>query len=257
VDEKLRQLVDRELKARRCQCPPDMAKTANCGPLRRGVKPFARRSRSGRLLRPDLPRGGLTQVGTESSRQAAGTPPAGYAATPVAFSALPRRTTVEAATDYAFRQHRTEIYLYLRRRTKNAEDAEELTQEVFADAALTLSRMEAAPGSLLGLLYTIARRRFADEECRNGHREGRVPLEGIDVGLPAPAHGRDVAHAIHDAIAQLPGEQRRVVCLEADRRLLVRGDRDVDRLERGGGEDALPTWARDAAARSRTARNPA
>jgi hypothetical protein len=40
VDEKLRQLVDRELKARRCQCPPDMAKTANCGPLRRGVKAF-------------------------------------------------------------------------------------------------------------------------------------------------------------------------------------------------------------------------
>jgi RNA polymerase sigma factor (sigma-70 family) len=155
----------------------------------------------------------LTQVGTESSRQAAGTPPAGYAATPVAFSALLRRTTVEAATDYAFRQHRTEIYRYLRRRTKNAEDAEELTQQVFADAALTLSRMEAAPGSLLGLLYTIARRRFADEERRNGHREGRVPLEGIDVGLPAPAHGRDVAHAIHDAIAQLPGEQRRVVCL--------------------------------------------
>jgi len=73
--------------------------------------------------------------------------------------------------------------------------------------------MEAAPGSLLGLLYTIARRRFADEERRNGHREGRVPLEGIDVELPAPAHGRDVAHAIHDAIAQLPGEQRRVVCL--------------------------------------------
>jgi DNA-directed RNA polymerase specialized sigma24 family protein len=40
-----------------------------------------------------------------------------------------------------------------------------------------------------------------------------VPLEGIDVELPAPGHGRDVAHAIHDAIAELPGEQRQVVCL--------------------------------------------
>jgi sigma-70-like protein len=72
------------------------------------------------------------------------------------------------------------VYRYLRRRTKNADDAEELTQQVFADAALTLSRMEAGPGSLLGLLYTIARRRFADEARRNGYRDERVPLEGID-----------------------------------------------------------------------------
>lgn len=120
---------------------------------------------------------------------------------------------MEGGAEYAFRQYRTKIYRFLRRRTKNADDAEELTQQVFADAALTLSRMEASPGSLLGLLYTIARRRFADEARRNGHRDERVPLEGIDVELPAPAHGRDVAHAIHDAITELPGEQRQVVCL--------------------------------------------
>jgi DNA-directed RNA polymerase specialized sigma24 family protein len=93
---------------------------------------------------------------------------------------------VEGGAEYAFRQYRTKIYRFLRRRTKNADDAEELTQQVFADAALTLSRMEASPGSLLGLLYTIPRRRFADEARRNGHRDERVPLEGIDVELPAP-----------------------------------------------------------------------
>jgi RNA polymerase sigma-70 factor (ECF subfamily) len=121
---------------------------------------------------------------------------------------------VEGVIENAFRLHRTEIYRYLRRRTKSSDQAEELTQQVFADAALTLSRMDASPASLLGLLYTIARRRFADEARRNGHRGERVPLEAIDDELPAPEYGSNLAHAIHEAIAQLPDEQRRVVCLK-------------------------------------------
>jgi RNA polymerase sigma-70 factor (ECF subfamily) len=121
---------------------------------------------------------------------------------------------VEGVIENAFRLHRTEIYRYLRRRTKSSDQAEELTQQVFADAALTLSRMDASPGSLVGLLYTIARRRFADEARRNSHRGERVPLDEIDDELPAREYGSDVAHAIHEAIAQLPDEQRRVVCLK-------------------------------------------
>jgi RNA polymerase sigma-70 factor, ECF subfamily len=121
---------------------------------------------------------------------------------------------VEGVIENAFRLHRTEIYRYLRRRTKSSDQAEELTQQVFADAALTLSRMDASPASLVGLLYTIARRRFADEARRNGHRGERVPLEAIDDELPAPEYGSNLAHAIREAIAQLPDEQRRVVCLK-------------------------------------------
>lgn len=116
--------------------------------------------------------------------------------------------------EYAFRQHRTEIYRYLRRRTKSSDQAEELTQQVFADAAITLSRMDAGPGSLLGLLYTIARRRFADEVRRNGRYGDQVPLEEVDDELQAPEYGSELAHAIREAIAQLPGEQRPVVCLK-------------------------------------------
>jgi RNA polymerase sigma-70 factor, ECF subfamily len=121
---------------------------------------------------------------------------------------------VEGVIENAFRKHRTEIYRYLRRRTKNSDQAEELTQQVFADAALTLSRMDAGPGSVLGLLYTIARRRFADEARRNGQHGEQVPLEDVGEELPAPDYGSELAHAIHAAIAQLPGEQRRVVCLK-------------------------------------------
>ena len=121
---------------------------------------------------------------------------------------------MEGVVENAFRLHRTEIYRYLRRRTKSSDQAEELTQQVFADAALTLSRMDASPASLVGLLYTIARRRFADEARRNGHRGERVPLEAIDDELPAPEYGSNLAHAIREAIAQLPDEQRQVVCLK-------------------------------------------
>jgi RNA polymerase sigma-70 factor (ECF subfamily) len=121
---------------------------------------------------------------------------------------------VEGVIENAFQLHRTEIYRYLRRRTKSADQAEELTQQVFADAAITLSRMDAGPGSLLGLLYTIARRRFADEARRNGQHGEHLPLDNLADELAAPDYGGDVAHAIHDAIAQLPHEQRRVVCLK-------------------------------------------
>ncbi len=121
---------------------------------------------------------------------------------------------MEGVAENAFRQHRTEIYRYLRRRTKSSDQAEELTQQVFADAALTLSRMDAGPGSVLGLLYTIARRRFADEARRNGQHGDRVPLEDVDDQLPAREYGGELAHAIREAIAQLPAEQRRVVCLK-------------------------------------------
>jgi RNA polymerase sigma-70 factor, ECF subfamily len=121
---------------------------------------------------------------------------------------------VEGVAEYAFRHHQTEIYRYLRRRTGNSDQAEELTQQVFADAAITLSRMDAGPGSVLGLLYTIARRRFADEARRNGQHGDRVPLEDVGDELPAPEYGSELAHAIREAIAQLPDEQRRVICLK-------------------------------------------
>jgi RNA polymerase sigma-70 factor (ECF subfamily) len=116
--------------------------------------------------------------------------------------------------EYAFRHHWTQIYRYLRRRTGNSDQAEELTQQVFADAALTLSRMDADPGSVLALLYTIARRRFADEARRSGHLAEQVPLDDVGDELAAPQYGTDLAHAIREAIARLPSQQRLVVCMK-------------------------------------------
>src|SRR6266516_1119346 len=193
-----------------------MAKRGTCERDRPGCKSgIAQRSSWVGSAAPTCPRGvGVTQVESEPKRPAAGSPPAGHAAAPVTFRAGPRRTRVEGVAEYAFRQHRTEIYRYLRRRTKSSDQAEELTQQVFADAALTLSRMDAGPGSVVGLLYTIARRRFADQARRDGQRGEHVRLEDVDEELPEPEYGSELAHVIREAIARLPDEQRRVVCLK-------------------------------------------
>jgi RNA polymerase sigma factor (sigma-70 family) len=192
----------------------DMAKRATCERYRPRVEAVPPINRVRRFCGPDLPTGGQrTQVESEPKRQAAA-PPAARAAAPVTFPAGPGRPRVEGVVESAFRLHRTEIYRYLRRRTKSSDQAEELTQQVFADAAITLSRMDAGPGSVLGLLYTIARRRFADEARRNGHHGHQVSLEDLDRELSAPDCGSELAQAIRMAIARLPDKQRRVVCLK-------------------------------------------
>jgi hypothetical protein len=85
---------------------------------------------------------------------------------PLLFPSRVRLRKLEGLAEYAFRHHQAQIYRYLRRKTGDHDQAEELTQEVFADAAITLSRMDCRPASVLALLYTIAQRRFADEVRR-------------------------------------------------------------------------------------------
>ena len=65
----------------------------------------------------------------------------------------------------AFRRHYDQVYRYLRWRTHDHHRAEELAQEVFADAAESLRE---TGGSELAWLYTVAKRRFADEARRGG-----------------------------------------------------------------------------------------
>jgi Sigma-70 region 2 len=142
----------------------DMSEKANCERHAPGVKAKSLSVRVQSVLRPELPTGGgLTQVESEPKPQTAAR----------SLQGTPRRPLPE-------------IDRYLRRRTKSSDQAEELTQQVFADAALTLSRMDAGPGSMLGLLYTIARRHFADEARRHGRHGEHVPLEYVDEELRPP-----------------------------------------------------------------------
>jgi RNA polymerase sigma-70 factor, ECF subfamily len=111
-------------------------------------------------------------------------------------------SSVTGSAEAAFRRHYGDVYRYLRRRTRDHHEAEELTQRVFADAAASLDGAETP----LAWLYAVARRRFADE----ARRAGRT----VELGeLPAAesAHGPATARALRAALARLPGSERDVI----------------------------------------------
>jgi DNA-directed RNA polymerase specialized sigma24 family protein len=76
----------------------------------------------------------------------------------------------------AFRRHYGQVYRYVRRRTRDDDRAEELTQQVFADAAASL-RETGSP--VLAWLYTVTKRRFADEARRAAQASAAVPAGGF------------------------------------------------------------------------------
>jgi RNA polymerase sigma-70 factor (ECF subfamily) len=112
---------------------------------------------------------------------------------------------VNDLADDAFRRHYSDIYRFVRRRTGDHYRAEELTQQVFADAAAAL-RADGRPP--LAWLYAVARRRFADAARRNAR-------EPVAFGAPAaPEYGPRVVEALRAALARLPESQREVVVLK-------------------------------------------
>ena len=127
------------------------------------------------------------------------------------------------AAEGAFRRHYDQVYRYLRWRTHDHHRAEELTQQVFADAAESLRE---TGGPELAWLYTVAKRRFADEARRRG-RKGPAPrAEASDYGL-------EVGWALERALGSLPGGQRQVVVLK-----LLRGARFAEIGEKLGLTEA-------------------
>jgi RNA polymerase sigma-70 factor (ECF subfamily) len=119
---------------------------------------------------------------------------------------------VEGHLEQAFRRHYSEIYRYLRRRSGDHDVAEDLAQQVFLDAAVAL-RFDGRPPS--AWLYTVAKRRFADE----ARRRARVSVAGLDeLANRETEYGPAVAEALLASFAQLPAPQREVLVMK-----LVRG----------------------------------
>jgi len=110
-------------------------------------------------------------------------------------------------SERAFRRHYAEIYRYVRRRTRDEHDAEDLTQQVFADAAASL-RCDGRPP--IAWLYAVAKRRFADAARRDARRRTAV----ADVSGDAEDYGPSVAAGLRAAFARLPSSQRDVVVLK-------------------------------------------
>jgi RNA polymerase sigma factor (sigma-70 family) len=112
---------------------------------------------------------------------------------------------VNDLADDAFRRHYAEIYRFLRRRTSDHHSAEDLAQQVFADAA---ARLRADGRPPLPWLYAVARRRFADA-VRRGARD--------PVAFAAPAevdYGPRLLEALRSSLDRLPAAQREVVVLK-------------------------------------------
>jgi RNA polymerase sigma-70 factor (ECF subfamily) len=123
---------------------------------------------------------------------------------------LSEKQDVNEVADRAFRRHYGDLYRYLRRRTGDHHRAEELAQQVFADAVASLRETESPS---LAWLYTVAQRRFADE-VRRGEAGRRIG----ELTTVAPAqeveYGADVGAAIRLAIGRLPDGQRQVLVLK-------------------------------------------
>ena len=118
---------------------------------------------------------------------------------------------VNDVAEKAFRRHYDQLYRYLRSRTRDHHRAEDLTQQVFADAAASLRETGDPP---LAWLYTVAKRRFADEARKRGARVAPV------AAAEPREYGPDVAAALRLALERLPEGQRQVVVLK-----LLRGAR--------------------------------
>ena len=114
---------------------------------------------------------------------------------------------VTDVVERAFRRHYGTVYRYVRRRSRSHEQAEDLTQEVFAAAALPSENVSDQP--VLAWLYTVAQRRFADEARRRPH-ERPVAL----APEPPVEYAPPVAGAITAALRRLQPEQQRVLALK-------------------------------------------
>jgi RNA polymerase sigma factor (sigma-70 family) len=107
-----------------------------------------------------------------------------------------------------------EIYRYVRRRSRSDSDAEDVTQDVFVDAARSLGG-EPTDGLPVAWLYAVAQRRLIDRARRHARRQelfGDVALELVPA--PPAEYGPDVSEALREGIEQLPQPQRQVVLMK-------------------------------------------
>jgi len=110
----------------------------------------------------------------------------------------------------SYRRHFDDVYRFVRRRA-TAADAEDLTQEVFAAAAVALAdaRVEAPPP--LAWLYTVARRRLVDLARRRASSDSSA---ADDRTAEERTYGPQVGRALADAFTRLTDAQRRVIVLK-------------------------------------------
>ncbi len=113
-----------------------------------------------------------------------------------------------ATVEEAYVRYSGDVYKFLLRRTGSHHDADELTQQVFADAASAMSCGD-PPRSMRGWLYAVAERRLIDE-LRRRKRASEIAHELV----PEREHVVDeTPDALEEAVRRLPYVQRRLVLM--------------------------------------------
>jgi RNA polymerase sigma-70 factor, ECF subfamily len=124
----------------------------------------------------------------------------------------PKQGLVDSAeVARAFIRYRPVVFRYLLRKTGNSANAEDLTQDVFADALAALPRRTHHGKPLLAWLYAVARRRAADA-ARQERRRAQLAVRLATVAPPADQRTA-TARLLVDGIGSLPVLQRRVVVM--------------------------------------------
>jgi RNA polymerase sigma-70 factor (ECF subfamily) len=113
-------------------------------------------------------------------------------------------STDSDALAYAFARHRGDVFAFVLSRTRNRYDAEELTQQTFADAVSAFER-GGAPRSTRSWLFSVAERRIVDEARR------RVRL--LDVEVAASRVDPAVDAPVAAAFRRLPARDRQLLFL--------------------------------------------
>jgi RNA polymerase sigma-70 factor (ECF subfamily) len=125
------------------------------------------------------------------------------------------REGVEGPAAEGLRRHYDLIFRFVRRRTRSWSDAEDITQEVFADAAAALSQQAAlSDRQTLAWLYTVAQRRLVDAARRSAIRGDPVDMPLELAPTPESEYGPGVAAEIAHALGELPEPQREVVLMK-------------------------------------------
>jgi RNA polymerase sigma-70 factor (ECF subfamily) len=125
--------------------------------------------------------------------------------------ASPARAAVDLAFEELYRGHRADVYRAALRELGNAHDAEDVTQAAFADAYRAVLRgthPQSPRAWLLAISENVRRRRF-----RTAQRRPREQLVDDADFPPAAELPYEQSHALAEALATLPPEQRRVFVL--------------------------------------------
>ena len=121
------------------------------------------------------------------------------------------------AFEELYREHVNRVYAFLRSQLGNAEDAEDVTSQVFMKAYEAYGRYEARLDTPTAWIFRIARNAALDHHRRNWRKErleravAREPVRSADP--ETMAEERILYRALLDFLARMPARQREVIGL--------------------------------------------